>query len=185
MPIILLYTRFVEFQLDFLMTLISRVADYLPDARWLVVGKGYFEEEKRLQEMAQARGLAGRLIFTGWVPQTALPHYFAAANAAVYPYDDTLLNRTKCSIKLLDLLSAGVPVIASRVGQNIEYISHGKTGLLVPPHDVEKMAEALLLVLNNSGLQRTLGQEAARRVNRTFRWETLVESVEDAYRPTR
>jgi len=180
-PIVLLYTRFFEFRLTFLMEVIARVNQFLPEARWLVVGHGYWGEENRLKQMAQAQGLAGKLIFTGWVPQESLADYFSAANAAIYPYDDTLLNRTKCSIKLLDLLSAGVPVVASRVGQNIEYINHGRTGLLVPPHNVEAMAEALLLILNHRHLQRTLSHEAARHINRVFHWDYLVEGVEAAY----
>jgi len=34
-------------------------------------------------------------------------------------------------VKLIDLLSAGVPVVADAVGQNSEYIRHNETGLLV------------------------------------------------------
>lgn len=181
LPIVLLYTRFFEFQLASLLTVMTKVNQFLPETRWLVVGKGYFKEEVRLESMARSEGLAGKLIFAGWIPQEALPYYFAAANVAVHPYEDTLLNRTKCSIKLLDLLSAGVPVVASKVGQNVEYIVHGKTGLLVPPQDLNAMVEAILLVLTQPDIQRGLGQTATRHVNRMFNWNNLIENVEAAY----
>ena len=181
-PIVLLYTRFFEFQLESLLTIMVKVNRFLPETRWLIVGKGYFEEEVRLADMAQAEGLADKIIFAGWVSQEDLPHYFAAANVALYPYDNTLLNQTKCSVKLLDLLAAGVPVVATEVGQNAEYIVHGKTGLLTPPQNPEAMVEAILLVLTQRDIQRLLGQEAARYVNRRFNWNVLIESVEAAYK---
>ena len=180
-PVILLYTRFFEFQLTSLMAVIARVNLFMPEVRWLVVGKGYFEEEKKLEDMALAQNLQGKLIFAGWVPQETLPNYFAAANVALHPYDETILNRTKCSVKLLDLLSAGVAVVASRVGQNAEYIVHGKTGLLVPPHNLNALADALMLILKNRPLQYRLGREATRYVNNVFSWDVLVEEAEVAY----
>ena len=67
------------------------------------------------------------MIPAGWVERSELPAYFGAAQVALYPYDDTLINRTKCSAKLVELMAAGVPVVASRVGQNGEYIQHGKS----------------------------------------------------------
>jgi glycosyltransferase involved in cell wall biosynthesis len=181
-PVILLYTRFFEFQLTSLMAVIARVNLFMPEVRWLVVGQGYFEEEKKLEAMARAQHLEGKLIFAGWVPQESLPNYFAVANVALHPYDETMLNQTKCSVKLLDLLSAGVAVVASRVGQNAEYIVHGKTGLLVPPQNLNALADALMLVLKNRQLQHRLGREAARYVNNVFSWNVLVEEVEAAYK---
>ena len=163
-PVVLLYTRFFEFRLSFLVDVITTVNQYLPDTRWLVVGEGYHSEEDALKRLVTVRGLTKKFIFAGWVSMETLPYYFAAANAAIYPYEDTLLNQTKCSVKLLDLLSAGVPVVASRVGQNTEYITHGQTGLLVPPQDATRMAEALLLILNQHQLQEHLSHSAIRHV---------------------
>ncbi len=183
-PIILLYTRFFEFGLDFLLAVAKEVHKQMPAARWLVVGRGFFGEEKRLHQMVKAEGLANRFIFTGWVPMADLPHYFAAANVAVYPYDDTPINRTKCSVKLLDLLSAGVPVVASKVGQNGEYIRHRQTGVLVPPGNPQAMAQAVVAILSSGAVQRIIGQDAVRDVHHRFSWESLVEKVEAIYSAT-
>ena len=180
-PIILLYTRFAEFELKTLLEVIYKVSRYMPAARWLIVGKGYFAEEKKLAQMARRRGVANKLIFVGWVPQRELPYYFEAANVALHLYQDTIINRTKCSVKLLDLMSAGVPVVATNVGQNAEYIVHRDTGLLVPPGDVNAIANTLVTVLNVQALQYVLGRAAARHVNRVFKWDNLVKLVEQAY----
>ena len=153
----------------------------LPEARWLVVGRGYFGEEESLARRARTEGLAEKLVFAGWVSPDDLPHYFAAANVAFHPYEDNLINRTKCSVKLLDLLSAGVPVVATRVGQNTETIWQGKTGLLIPPGRPDVAAQALIYVLTHPNVQQAFAQEAPRHVRRVFHWDTLAQKVEAAY----
>jgi glycosyltransferase involved in cell wall biosynthesis len=103
----------------------------------------------------------------------------------MYPFDDTLVNRTKCAVKLRDLLAAGVPVVAEAVGQNREYIRNGETGLLVEPGDVPAFADAIVHVLRNPTVRDRLGQSAARDVRERFAWAQLVEDVERAYRRRR
>ena len=180
-PIVLLYTRFVEFKLPFLLDVMHRVHRRMPETRWLIVGEGFFREEKTLAEMIRGTALENRVIFAGWVEPAALSGYFAAANVAIHPYDDTPINRTKCSVKLLDLLAAGVSVVAGNVGQNAEYIRQRYTGLLVPPGDAAAMAEMVVTVLNNESLQSMLGTAAVQDVQTRFSWQKLVETVEAAY----
>jgi glycosyltransferase involved in cell wall biosynthesis len=119
--------------------------------------------------------------YCGWVPPEALPAYFAHASVAIYPFDDTLVNRTKCAAKLLDLLAAGVPVVAEAVGQNREMIRHGETGWLVNPGDVVAFAGAVVRLLEDADLRARLGQAAARDVRERFAWENLAQTVERAY----
>jgi len=194
---ILLYTRFFEFPVSRVIELLHRVRERVPGARLLVVGKGLFGEEEELFNLAVQSGLTvthhvsrltfdvSRLtfdvIYCGWVPSDTLPTYFAQADLAIYPFDDTLVNRTKCAVKLRDLLAAGVPVVAEAVGQNREMIRHGETGWLVPPGDVPSFAEAVVRLLEDARLRERLGRAAARDVRERFAWDRLVETVERAY----
>jgi glycosyltransferase involved in cell wall biosynthesis len=122
--------------------------------------------------------------FLGWLPPDALPDVFSWATVAIYPFDDTLVNRTKCAVKLLDLLAAGVPVVAEAVGQNREMIRHGETGILVKPGDVPAFAEAIVRLLQTPSLRDLLGHAAARDVRDRFSWTRLVQTVEQAYMGT-
>ena len=140
----MLYTRFFEFKIDRVIEVLRRVVEQEPTAKLVVVGKGFNGEEDQLLAQAEAIGLRGSIEYAGWVDAAALPDYFAQASVAIHPFDDTLINRTKCSVKLIDLLSAGVPVVADAVGQNAEYIRHNETGVLVASGDVEAMAQAIL-----------------------------------------
>ena len=178
---IFLYTRFFEFPVSRVIELLRRVRERAPGARLLVVGQGLFGEEEELLALARQTGLAAAVEYVGWIDSKVLPGYFVQADVAIYPFDDTLVNRTKCAVKLLDLLAAGVPVVAEAVGQNREYIRHGETGWLVAPGDVESFAGAVARLLENAQLRERLGQAAARDVRERFAWERLVETVEWAY----
>jgi glycosyltransferase involved in cell wall biosynthesis len=153
----------------------------LPQARWLIVGRGLENEDQTLQALLDRAGLGQYVHFAGWVPPGELPAYFAAANVAVHLYDDTLLNRTKCSMKLVDLLSAAVPVVADAIGQNCEYIQHSLSGILVPAEDDRAFAGALILLLQEPQTQQRLGQAAARHIQNNFTWSTLSQVAERAY----
>jgi len=180
-PTILLYTRFFEFKIERVLDVFGRVMQSTPNVRLLVVGKGLFGEEAQLIEQVKVRGWEERVECAGWIDPTRLPDMFARADVALYPFDDTLLNRTKCAVKLIDLLAAGVPVVADAVGQNTEYIRHNETGTLVPSGDVMAMAEAVTALLNERRRARALGGAAARDVRTRFGWDRLAESVERAY----
>ena len=180
-PTVLLYTRFFEFQVERVVGIFQRVLAEVPEARLLVVGKGFFGEEERLRELMQEAGIAEHLVYVDWVETDELPAYFAAADVAIYPYDDTLINRTKCSVKLIDLLAAGVPVVADDVGQNREYVVHGVSSLLVPVGETDTFASSVVELLRDESLRAKLGRGARRRIFEEFNWGKLVARVEEAY----
>ena len=183
-PTVLLYTRFFEFQVERVVGIFQRVLAEVPQARLLVVGKGFFGEEERLSELMQEAGMADHLVYVDWVETEKLPAYFAATDVAIYPYDDTLINRTKCAVKLIDLMAAGVPVVAEDVGQNGEYVVHGVSGLLIPAGETDTFAGSVVELLRDESLRAKLGGGAQRRIFEEFNWGKLVARVEEAYRGT-
>lgn len=178
---ILLYTRFFEFKIERVIEVLRRVIAQVPEAKLLVVGKGFCGEEEQLLKQADAIGLRGSIEYAGWTPPDLLPAMFARSTIALFPFDDTLINRTKCSVKLIDLLAAGVPVIADAVGQNSEYIRHAETGVLVPSGDVDAMAQAVIDLWRVPERREALGTAAVRDMRARFDWARLVEGVERLY----
>jgi glycosyltransferase involved in cell wall biosynthesis len=180
-PVVLLYTRFVEFGLERVVEILRQVVAREPQTKLLVVGEGLFGEESYLDEMLQSAGLSGPAVFTGWVDAGRLSSYFAACDVAIFPFDDTLINQTKCSAKLTDLLAAGLPVVADAVGQNTQYIVDGESGLLMPPGDNAAFADGVVRLLADPGLRAKFGRAAARRMREHFAWHDLIREVERAY----
>jgi glycosyltransferase involved in cell wall biosynthesis len=179
-PTILLYSRFAEFRLDRIVTLVRNVAAQVPAARWLIVGRGFQAEERTLAAQLAQAGLDRYVTFAGF-SFDELPAYFEAADVAVYPYDDTMLNRTKCSVKLIDLLAAGIPVVADAVGQNCEYIQHNQSGCLVPAEDDAAFSRMIITLLQEPETRQRLGHVARQSLQQKFAWSDLAETLEKSY----
>ena len=123
--------------------------------------------------------------YRGWVEPHAIPALLATADVALVPMDDTLINRARSSAKLLELMAAGLPIVAGRVGQVIEYIEDGRSGLLVVPGDPAALARATLALLSDPALRERLGQGARARVAQHYTWDYLAQTAESAYQLAR
>jgi glycosyltransferase involved in cell wall biosynthesis len=97
------------------------------------------------------------------------------------PVDDTLINRARCSAKLLELMAAGLPVVGSRVGQMSEYIRDGESGLLAAPGEPAALARGAIALLNDAALRARLAN-GARHAVAAFAWDALAPAAERAYR---
>jgi glycosyltransferase involved in cell wall biosynthesis len=118
----------------------------------------------------------------GWVDFDRLGDYFAAADTAVYPFDDILVNRAKCPAKLTELMVNECPVVAEGVGQIREYILHGESGLICPPGDTTEFASMVETVLRDESLNDQLSAAARKRILSEFEWAELAKEVEESYR---
>lgn len=179
--VILLYTRFWEFDVRDVVAAWVAVVQQRAHARLLVVGKGEQGEEDVLMHVAQQAGVAASLTYRGWVEPAEIPALLAAADAALAPMDDTLINRARCSVKVLELMAAGLPIVAGRVGQLADYIVHEESGLLVAPGSPAALAQAIIHMLDNPDLRVRLGNEARTRAITLFGWDRLVVAAEHAY----
>ncbi|GAB4204378.1 MAG: glycosyltransferase family 4 protein [Roseiflexaceae bacterium] len=180
-PTMLLYTRFWEFRVADLVATLVPVAQRRPDARLRVIGRGERGEEQELLRLAQRAGIAGMLEMCGWVEPAQIPQLVAACDVALVPVDDTLINRARCSAKLLELMAAGLPVAGSRVGQMGEYLEDERSGLLAAPGDQAGLARVLLRLLDDAELRVRLGAAARARATSVFAWERLAQQAERAY----
>jgi len=165
----------LDLAIDALVLLRSR----LPDARLAIAGSG--DGLPGLQKQAQAAGAADRVVFPGWVDHTRAPDCVAAADVAVNPYRDTLINRAKCAGKVVMAMALGKAVVTSRMGENLEYIQDGQTGLLTEPGNVVELSNALALALSDRDLARELGQHARERIWKRYDWDVQAPDVERAY----
>jgi glycosyltransferase involved in cell wall biosynthesis len=180
-PTMLLYTRFWEFDLRYLVAALVPIMAGCPAARLLVVGRGERGEERELLRLAERAGIAASIDYRGWIEPHAIPALLDSADLALVPMDDTLINRARGLAKLLELMAAGLPIVAGQVGQTAEYIEDGRSGLLVPPSDPAALARAALALLADPALRARLGQRAQARVAQHYTWDRLAASAERAY----
>ncbi len=178
-PTVLLYTRFVEFALETVASVFGMIRALIPAARLLIVGGGLRDEDAHVRRALAVHGDA--VTFAGFVPFADTAAYIRAADVAILPFADTLINRAKSSVKTLDLLAAGQAVVATAVGENASVIRHNETGLLVPPGDADALAEAVASLLSDPNRARILGDAARERAWRVQTWATQVATVEGIY----
>lgn len=180
-PVVLLYSRFLEFGVERVTKIFARIARDVPESALLVVGAGPRGEEQQLAASLANHGLADRVVLAGWQDPAALPAHVAAADVALYPLDDSLLNRAKCPAKLVELMAAGRPVAAESVGEAAAYIDHEKTGMLAAPGDAEAFATAVVGLLQDPTRAQQLGAAAQDHVWTRYHWDILAQEAEAAY----
>jgi glycosyltransferase involved in cell wall biosynthesis len=181
-PTILVYSRLFEFETGRLVTVLRGVKTAVPQLHILFVGAGLFAAEAAVfkQQLADA-GLLESVTDAGWLEGEQLPEVLRRADVAVYLMDDTLLNRTKCPVKLADMLSLGIPLVAEDVGQVSEYVVHGRTGLLRLPGDVAGLTADLIHLLQNPTQRQQLAHHATTHHQTHFTWQKLATQLETAY----
>jgi len=145
-----------------------------PMTRLLIVGDG--PEREKLAAEASSRGLSEAVHFTGAVGPDEVPGLLNSMDVAVAPYPK-MQNFYFSPLKVYEYMAAGLPVVASRVGQIEKIIEHEVTGLLVPPGDVIALAAGLERSRRESGLRERLGKAARNRVLRDHTWAGTVQHI--------
>ena len=145
-----------------------------PNTRLLIVGDG--TERDRLLEDIATRNLDSAVQLTGAVPPETVPHWLAQMDVAVAPYpasEDFYFS----PLKVYEYMAAGLPVVASNIGQIPEVIEHGVNGLLTPPGDVLALEEALDRLWRLPSLRLCLGDCAREKILQHHTWERVVEQI--------
>jgi glycosyltransferase involved in cell wall biosynthesis len=118
-----------------------------------------------LEKAALALGISERINFTGWQRNDNLVRQYQAANIFVFPSRHEGMPNV-----VLEAMACGLPVIATSIAGNEELITHGKTGLLVPPEDSINLMEALSALLSNPEQCKQMGVAGRTRVKEHFTW---------------
>ncbi|MBP6016155.1 MAG: glycosyltransferase family 4 protein [Candidatus Promineofilum sp.] len=181
-PAVLVYSRLFEFDTTRLVDVLMGIRAVVPGVAVLLVGAGLYEADSaRFREQLSAAGLLEAVVDAGWVELAQLPATLAAAGVGLYLMDDTLLNRTKCPVKLADMLAAGVPVVAEAVGQTPEYLRDGRTGALRETGDVAGLVAATVALLDDPAARARMGTAAAADIRARFSWERLAAIAAETY----
>jgi len=90
----------------------------------------------------------------------------AECDVGVAPLPDTPYTRGKCGFKVLQYMAAGLPVVASPVGVQAEYVRPDETGLHAG--DEAEWVEAIRRLSDHAALRERMGRAGRERVEREF-----------------
>lgn len=144
------------------------------EARLLLVGDG--PERRSIEAALEARGVSAAVTFTGAVAPSEVPGLLASMDVAVAPYPHLPLFYFS-PLKVYEYMAAGLPIVASRVGQLSELITDDMTGLLYAPGDAAALTACLERLRCDRDLRRRLGRAARARVLREHTWEATAHRV--------
>jgi glycosyltransferase involved in cell wall biosynthesis len=145
------------------------------DQAWLVIaGKPTkLLDVDKLVELARTLGIASRVVFRSeYIPIDQVASYFEIARAVVLPY----VSATQSGVLHL-AYHFGRPVVATAVGGLSEDVRPGISGLLVPPGDVRRLADALDTLIADPSLARRLGEKAAGIACNNSSWATAARTI--------
>ncbi len=132
-----------------------------------IIGTGPLEGA--LRELIRTCGLAGLVALTGPMPQKKVRAHYLQATVFALPCKvaadgdrDILPNVLK------EAMAVGVPVVTTRLEGIDELITHGESGLLVPPGDPQALAASLECLLTSPALRHRLRAQARRVIEERF-----------------
>lgn len=149
------------------------IRDRMPSTVFLIVGTG--PVRKRIQEAISVSGLNQGVVMMGH--REDVNEILAASDVCVLTSDGA----EGVPQAVLQYMAMGKSVVATDVGSVSEVVTHGKTGLLVVPNDVQAVAEAVLSLLQDPDLANSLGKRGRERVERRFSLDVMLDNVQTVY----
>ena len=165
---------------------LPRVVDKVPDAKLLVAGgdpKGalvHGGQAEAVRRAAGESGMAAHVVMTGPLSDEEMAGAFRAAGVFVLPAVPVPGDMEGFGIVLLEAAAAGVPTVATKLGGISDAVEDGVSGVLVPPGDYDRMAEAISRLLADGDARRRFGEAGRRRVLERFTWDAAARRYCDA-----
>jgi phosphatidylinositol alpha-1,6-mannosyltransferase len=173
-PVVVCVSRLVPRKgQDTLLRAWPQVAQQVPEARLLIVGRGPYE--KTLHQLAERAGVSGSVTFTGPVPQAELPAHYAAGDVFAMPCRTRRggLDVEGLGIVYLEASAAGLPVVGGDSGGAPDAIREGETGYVVGGRDVAALAGRLISLLEDPASAKAMGEKGRAWVERDWNWDVI------------
>ncbi len=159
---------------DVLLRAFSEVLRVRPRARLLIGGDGPFAG--RLKGLRDALVLGDRVEFLGKIPQDEIPDYFALCDVFAMP--------SRCErrwegfgLVYLEANFYGKPVVGGNEGGVPEAIADGESGIVVDSRDAHAVAGAIIRLLGDPELRRTMGERGRERLLARFTAQRMAEET--------
>lgn len=145
-----------------------------PKTRLQIVGDG--PETKNLKQDLQNRNLLDSTQFTGLVSHSEIPSILNSMDVAVAPYPK-MENFYFSPLKVFEYMAAGLPVVASNIGQLSDLITNEVNGFLYAPGNSRELSNILLKLSKKPNLCKKIGQEAKNQILQNHTWDNAVRKI--------
>ncbi|GBE90774.1 glycosyltransferase family 4 protein [Nostoc cycadae] len=158
--------------LNYLLKAMPLIAAKIPEVKLIIAGRGeniqqYFPHGYDHQQIE---------IINDFIPEEDVAGLFQRSTISVLPY----IEASQSGVAALSY-GIGTPIVASDVGGLREIIKPEKDGILVPPGDVEALANAIIRLLSDRTLQQQMQTAALARCQHDLNWSNIAEQTFDVY----
>ena len=178
-PIVLTVARLVPHKgQDMGIRAIAQLARDFPALRYIMVGEGH--DEARLRALAKDLGVTDKVGFVGAMRDDELPEAYATSTIYLGASRvDKAINVEGFGISFLEAAASGVPSVAGDSGGVRSAVRDGETGIVVPPTDVDAIADALRALLLNPSRRAEMGGAARRAVETHYNWDRVARDTRE------
>jgi glycosyltransferase involved in cell wall biosynthesis len=158
---------------------IPEVIRRYPETLFLIVGDAFLMEEgykKELFEIIMENRIGSHIKFTGF--RTDIKDLIKSLDIVVFPS----IALESFGLSLLEAMSLGRPVIASKVGGVCEIVEDGINGILIEPDRPEQISDRVIYLLSHQDVSEEIGENARRTVIAKFSLKTYVTAMEKVLR---
>jgi len=156
----------------------QKVHEELPQARLLLVGPFQPNElEQTIRKEVNDRGLAEVIRITGPVRFEEVGEFYRQASVGWIPWEPVAKNQKNVPTKLFEYMAYGLPVVSSDLQSVRQFLDQDKTGLLVPAADPDAHSQAIITLLKNPEVARSMGHEGQRKVQAQYNWNSMEERL--------
>jgi mannosyltransferase len=165
---------------DVFVEAMCRLLPRYPDFSAVIVGAITVDQTafaNDLKRKVEAAGLSPRVIMTGELPIEALPHWYR--RLTIYAFTS---RNEGFGLTLLEAMSSGAALVASRAGAAEFVVEDGVTGVLVPPGDAEALMAALEPLMRDPVAAQAMGERARKRAIEQFSLDAEAGRIAEVYR---
>jgi len=157
---------------------LAALAHDFPDLRYIMVGEGH--DEARLRELARELGVSDKVGFVGAMRDDELPEAYATSTIYLGASRvDKEINVEGFGISFLEAGASGVPSVAGDSGGVRSAVRDGETGIVVPPTDVDAIADALRSLLLDPDRRKQMGRAARHAVETHYNWDRVARDTRE------
>jgi len=161
--------------IEYLIKAVPLVLKEVPKTVFIIGGDGSLRSYH--ESLAKELGVSENTLFTGYIPQEELPHFYAACDVFVIPSVVEAFG-----LVTIEAMACGKPVIGTNVGGIPDIIKDGVNGFLVEPKDVSVLAEKITILVNDSNLSKRMGKAGRETAEKKFNSENRVVKIIELYK---
>jgi glycosyltransferase involved in cell wall biosynthesis len=167
-----------KYGIDILLRAFALVKNEFSDAplKLLIAGSGTKENE--YQKLSGELGITDATFFSGHLPHEKVAAYHNHIDVFVSP---SILDSESFGVSVVEAMACERPVVVSSVAGLKEVVEDNVTGMVVPPKDERKTADAILSFLRNPEKAAQFGKAGRARVLKYYDWEKNLDAIEALY----